>query len=66
MFAICYSDKSIPALESTLADEAEDLMNLETFVKKQVNEEKKIIDKVTEERKESPYPNPQTDCRAPQ
>ncbi len=66
MFAICYSDKSIPALESTLADEAEDLMNLETFIKKQVNEEKKIIDKVTEERKESPYPNPQTDCRAPQ
>ena len=49
-----------------MADEADDLLKLEGFIRDQVAHENKIIEKVKAERSEATYPNPETECKPPQ
>ncbi len=58
-------DKSIPRLESTLADQSEDLDKLRSFIQQQVGFESKVSEAVKEEVANAVYPNPETECKPP-
>ena len=63
----CYffSDLSIPKLDKVMVNESESLNKLEGFIKDQVEFEKRIKEKVKDERVNRPYPDKKTECVQP-
>ncbi len=49
-----------------MADEADDLLKLEGFIREQAAYEKGVVDRVTKEQNEANFPNEETECKAPQ
>ena len=49
-----------------MADEADDLLKLEGFIRDQIAFENKVFEKVKKERNEAAYPNPDTECKPPE